>query len=166
MNPQFNRETLAHTLGENGIEYVFLGSELGGRSDDSSCYDGNRIRYDWLARKQGFRSGLQRVQEGAEKYRFSLLCAEKDPLECHRAILVARHLVHLGLEVHHLHPNGSVETHEQAINRLLDRLELPTHDLFRSHQDMIEDAYRAQERRIAHTRDDCEAPSNLPAAPA
>ena len=44
-NPQFNRQPLAAALGERGIEYVFLGRELGGRSGDPSCYENGRIRY-------------------------------------------------------------------------------------------------------------------------
>ena len=34
MNPQFNRESLMPALRASGIKYVFLGRELGARSDD------------------------------------------------------------------------------------------------------------------------------------
>jgi len=150
MNPQFHREGFAAQLRENGIAYIYLGTELGGRTEDPDCYEGKRVRYDRLAQKDVFQSGLQRVVEGSTKYRLCLLCAEKDPLECHRTLLVSRYLVDMGLEVQHILADGGLESHESAIERLLEELKLPSHDLFRTHQDVIQDAYRAQERVIAH----------------
>jgi uncharacterized protein (DUF488 family) len=49
-NPQFNKDALEHDLKEHGIRYVFLGRELGARSDDPSCYDKGRVQYGRLAR--------------------------------------------------------------------------------------------------------------------
>src|ERR1022692_3912904 len=37
-NPQFNREALASALKNSGLDYVFLGQELGARSEDPACY--------------------------------------------------------------------------------------------------------------------------------
>jgi uncharacterized protein (DUF488 family) len=153
MNPQFNREGFAEQLRENGIAYIYLGMELGGRTEDPACYEGKRVRYDRLAQKDIFQSGLQRVVEGATKHRLCLLCAEKEPLECHRTLLVSRHLADMGLEVEHILSDGALESHASAIERLLEQLKLPPHDLFRTHQDVIQDAYRAQERAIAHVNE-------------
>ena len=153
MNPQFNREGFAEQLRENGIAYIYLGMHLGGRTEDPACYEGKRVRYDRLAQKDVFQSGLQRVVEGSTKYRLCLLCAEKDPLECHRTLLVSRYLVDMGLDVQHILSDGGLESHANAIERLLEQLKLPSHDLFRTHQDVIQDAYRAQERVIAHVNE-------------
>ncbi len=153
-NPQFDRETLAQALAASGIQYIFLGAELGARSDDPSCFENNRVRYDRLAKKPAFLSGLERIREASGKYRLALLCAEKEPLNCHRTILVSRHLAALGVAVEHILANGEGETHDQAIDRLRCQLNLPSHDLFRSHQEVVEDAYRLQERRIAYLRND------------
>jgi uncharacterized protein (DUF488 family) len=155
-NPQFNREEFSQHLRLVGIAYVFLGRELGGRSDDPSCYDDGRVQYDRLARKNLFRKGLDRLQEGAKKYRLSLMCAEKDPLECHRTILVARHLEALGFAVEHIHADGHLESHADALERLLTQLKLPATDIFRSHQEVIANAYRLQEDRIAYVRNGSE----------
>lgn len=90
MNPQFNRDDLKETLGERGIAYVFLGKELGARSEDQACYHAGKVRYDLLAQTDLFNRGLERVREGARSLVLALMCAEKDPLACHRTILIAR----------------------------------------------------------------------------
>jgi uncharacterized protein (DUF488 family) len=154
MNPQFNKEDLNQALLRAGISYVFLGKELGARSEDPSCYDGGKVQYDRLAQTEVFRKGLDRIKEGIRKYRISLMCAEKEPLECHRSVLVARHLDTAGLVLQHIHADGSLESHGDAMNRLLRQLHLPEHDMFRSRKDMLADAYRLQEKRIAYERSD------------
>lgn len=153
MNPQFNREVLKQSLKENGIAYVFLGKELGARSEDPSCYVREKVQYDRLAQTALFLKGLDRVCQGIKEYHLALMCAEKDPLECHRTILVARHLADRGVAVEHILEDGSVENHEKALSRLLHQLNLPEQDMFRSHEDMIKDAYRIQGDRIAYKID-------------
>lgn len=153
-NPQFNRETLKETLAEHGIVYVFLGTELGARSDDPACYVDGKLQYDLLAQTPLFQRGLERVYEGAQHFKIALMCAEKEPLECHRTILVSRHLVKLGFSVDHIHADGSLENHADAMERLREQLSLSSHDLFRSHSDIIEEAYRIQGERIAYVREE------------
>src|SRR5579862_1298929 len=75
-NPQFNKERLAATLLQHGIVYVFLGKELGARSEDPSCYEDGRVQYGRLAATPVFRAGIERVLAGAQKYRLALMCAE------------------------------------------------------------------------------------------
>jgi uncharacterized protein (DUF488 family) len=148
--PQFNREALARSLKTSGIKYVFLGRELGARSDDRSCYEHGRVQYARLARTDGFRSGLTRVIRGANDYHVALMCAEKEPLECHRALLVARALDELGIPVEHILPDGRRESHAEAMLRLLKVARLPSEDLFRSKQELIALALAQQEERVAY----------------
>src|ERR1700741_1321559 len=68
-NPQFNRQTLKASLEASGIAYVFLGKELGARSDDERCYENGKVQYDRLASTALFQQGLDRVQEGTGRYR-------------------------------------------------------------------------------------------------
>jgi uncharacterized protein (DUF488 family) len=77
-NPQFNKDALEHSLTAHDIKYVFLGRELGARSDDTSCYEKGRVQYGRLARTELFRSGLERVMTGSREHRIGLMCAEKD----------------------------------------------------------------------------------------
>jgi uncharacterized protein (DUF488 family) len=151
MNPQFNREDLREALRESGVAYVFLGKELGARSEDRACYHDGKVQYGLLAQTDLFRHGLDRVQEGARNFRIALMCAEKEPLECHRTILVARHLETLGLEVRHILGDGRLESHADAMNRLVRHLHLPEGDMFRSREDVVAEAYRLQEERVAYS---------------
>jgi uncharacterized protein (DUF488 family) len=150
MNPQFNRETLKASLTEAGIAYVFLGRELGARTEDPSCYEGGKVQYERLARTPLFRAGLDRVRDGMSRYRLALMCAEKEPLVCHRGILVARELEAAGMVVKHTLAEGSVEAHRDAMARLRKLLGLPESDLLRSEVEVLEDAYRIQGQRIAY----------------
>ncbi len=149
-NPQFNRETLEQSLKGSGIRYVFLGRELGARSEDRSCYENGRVQYARLARTPGFQSGLNRIIEGTAQYRIALMCAEKEPLECHRTLLVAKALVERGVEVLHIHADGHLESHEAAMDRLLDMTGIPKEDLFRSKEELLSDAQAHQEQKIAY----------------
>lgn len=150
MNPQFNREPLKEALRVNGVAYVFLGKELGARSSDASCYIGGKVQYDRLAKTTLFAEGLKRVQEGMERYRVALMCAEKDPLACHRTILVTRNLVSKGISAQHILEDGSLETHMQAIEQLMRQLKIPEGDMFRSREDCIDAAYQLQGEKIAY----------------
>src|ERR1700742_2928764 len=84
-NPQFNKEKLQSALAAAGIRYVFLGEELGARTKDPSCYDEDgKVSYTKLARTDLFRKGIERLLTGMQQHRIAIMCAERDPLECHR----------------------------------------------------------------------------------
>jgi uncharacterized protein (DUF488 family) len=151
MNPQFNREELKEALLAQGIEYRFLGKELGARSDDPNCYENGKVQYDRLAETELFKYGLKRVLRGMrEEFRIALMCAEKEPLECHRTILVARHLVALGVTIEHILADGSLENHDAALTRLARMINLREPDLVHSREQLLADAYRKQAERIAY----------------
>jgi uncharacterized protein (DUF488 family) len=166
ISPQFNRETLKEDLRAIGITYVFLGDELGARSDDPSCYENGRVRYDRLALSPKFQAGLDRVRAGMKTFRLALMCAEKDPLECHRALLVGRQLSSLGVSVQHIRADGVLESHAETVNRLLRKLSLSETDLFRSREEVLDDAYKIQEGRIAYRPTLEEAASTAEGKPA
>jgi uncharacterized protein (DUF488 family) len=149
-NPQFNRKELQESLRQAGVRYVFLGKELGARSGDPTCYVADKVQYDRLARTALFKSGLDRVIEGSNKFRVALMCAEKDPLDCHRTILVARELVKQGLAVTHILESGAREPHGESIKRLVTALGMSLDDMFRSQQEVFDDAYARQAGRIAY----------------
>jgi len=150
VNPQFNRETLEKDLLAYGIAYRFLGQELGARSDNPDCYKNGKVQYDRLAETEMFQYGLKRVISGMKEHRIALMCAEKEPLDCHRTILVARHLAVRGIEIQHIHADGHLESHSDALKRLARILRLRTTDMFRSEDDLMAEAYAKQGERIAY----------------
>ena len=153
-NPQFNRETLERFLRDNDAAYVFLGRELGARSSDPSCYDQGRVSYERLAQTDLFRAGLERVIAGREAHLVALMCAEKEPLECHRTLLVARALVERGVQVVHIHADGALEAHDEALRRLLKLVHLPDADLFHSWEELTQRAYALQASKVAYLNDE------------
>jgi len=153
-NPAFSRKELKEMLRAEGIAYVFLGRELGARSDDPACYAGGRVLYRKLAEKPLFREGLARVIKGAQTHRLALMCAEKDPLACHRTILISRELEAAGTSVSHIHASGDLEPHPLAVARLLELLGMRDRHLFKSPEDLIADAYAEQEAKIAYVDPD------------
>ena len=150
--PHFNYRALSEALEEASIDCVFLGGELGGRPADRSCYDADgRVRYDLLAKTDLFDDGIRLVMRHADERRICLMCSEKDPLDCHRTLLVARSLVELDLAIEHILADGSLERHGAAMDRLMDKLKLPRDgDLFRSRDEVIADALDRQAKRVAH----------------
>lgn len=152
-NPQFRKEKLQAALGEAGIRYVFLGEELGARSKDPACYDeSGRASYARLAATDLFRRGIERLLTGMQDHRIAIMCAEREPLDCHRTILVARELEKAGAPISHILADGSLESHRHAMERLASSLKLTETDLFRTTDELIEDAYEKQGSRIAYVR--------------
>lgn len=149
-NPQFNRESFEIYLKSNGISYVFLGTELGARSKDPSCYIEGKVQYDKLAQTDLFQEGIQRVIKGSETHRIALLCSEKDPLMCHRTILVGKKLVELGVNLKHILSDGKAEEHQDTLNHLLEQLKLPYETFFKKHEDILLEAYALQAEKIAY----------------
>ncbi|NEO81114.1 DUF488 domain-containing protein [Moorena sp. SIO4G3] len=117
--PHFSQAPLKAELLSAGIRYVFLGKELGARPADLSCYVGGKALYEKIAATDLFSAGLKRVIQGAETYQIALMCAEKDPITCHRTILVCQHLVKSGLVINHILNDGSLESHQDLEERLL-----------------------------------------------
>ena len=163
-NPDFNREPLACSLAAYRTVYVFLGWELGGRPDDPSCYNGGRISYERVGATRWFRLGLDRVVRGAARRRIVLMCTEREPLECHRALLVAPALVARGVSVGHILGDGRLETHAGAMDRLRAMQgmsdEGEQRSLFSRHrEERIRDAIAEQAKRVGAKRWTLSAPT-------
>jgi uncharacterized protein (DUF488 family) len=149
MNPQYNREVLKQTLSSNGIAYVFLGKELGARRDEDSCYVDGVARYEKIAVTEAFRAGLDRIRLGVKSRRIAMMCAEKDPLTCHRTILICRYLKgHVSIA--HIIEPGGLERHEDAEDRLMRLFGLNNRTLFESRDEVLAEAYEKQGNKIAY----------------
>ena len=99
-----------------------------------------------------FAEGLARLRRGADSHRIAILCAERDPLRCHRGILISRHLVESGMAVQHILSSGISESHDEAIARLLSEVGVDGNDLFRRRDELISIAYARRGNEIAYVR--------------
>ncbi len=149
-NPQFNKKPLAESLKQAGIAYVFLGRELGARSEDPATYENGRVQYRKLAATPLFRSGIERAEQGARKLRISLMCAEKDPLDCHRTLLVSRALERDQVAVTHILADGALESQHDAMRRLLKLESTGLGDMFDAEETLIELAVQRREEQVAY----------------
>ena len=148
-NPQFNQKTLAGRLADEGIAYVFSGKELGAKSPSPDCYVNGKVQFDLIAARPEFSDGLDLVIEKTGKARPALLCAEEDPLTCHRTILICRHLRNRVNSILHIRGDGSIETNEEFERRLVRATGSGEVDLFDSETDIIERAYELRGRRMS-----------------
>ena len=115
--PHFNRKPLEAALAEHGVSYLFLGRELGGRPDDPALVKNGKPDYALMARTPVFASGLARIIEASANERVALLCAERDPFDCHRFRLIGRELAARRIAVAHILPTGEIEPHADTERR-------------------------------------------------
>jgi uncharacterized protein (DUF488 family) len=156
--PQFSRDALKTSLAEAGITYVFLGKELGARSPNPACYRQGKVQYDRLALEPSFADGLERVRQGMERFCLALMCAEKDPLDCHRALLVARRLYETGIAVSHIRADEPLESQQDMESRLLALCKLPEGDMFKERDEFLTEAYAIQGERVAYQDETMDRP--------
>lgn len=149
-SPQFNLETLKRILEQQGIPYIFEGTRLGARSRNPEHYINSKVQYARVASSQEFQEGLASIREEMSKARIAIMCAEKDPLRCHRAILITRHLRDNNIDIHHIREDGMIEKNEEMEKRLMRQLKFPEQDMFMTYQELLERAYDLQSERIAY----------------
>jgi uncharacterized protein (DUF488 family) len=122
--PQYRKEPLARALRNAGIEYVFLGSALGGRPEAPELYEADgRVSHERVAKTRAFIAGVARLEERARSTPTAFMCAEENPTRCHRRTLVTPALAHRGLEVVHIRGDGRDEA-DSELDRPADQLTL------------------------------------------
>lgn len=137
-------------LGEVGVIYSFGGRHLGGRPSDPGLYERGQVSYDKMAATPGFTAALRRLLRGAKRSRVAIMCAEADPIECHRFLLIGRYLSAHAVPILHVHSNGAAESQSEGETRLLRELGLAQSDFFKPSIDALHAAYRAQASRVAY----------------
>ncbi len=152
---EFNQDVLKAYLNANYIFYVPMGKELGARQSDNSVYREGKADYGKIANLGTFKDGINRLITGLTKYNIVLLCAEKDPMTCHRTILICRHMKKYCNILHiwpHKYYNEEVEleTHECLESRLLKKFNKDHIDILKSSDQLLAEAYDMQGNEIAY----------------
>jgi uncharacterized protein (DUF488 family) len=151
--PWFSAKHLAPLLAGANMSYLFFGDELGGRPRDPSLYCDGVADYEAMARRPSFQDGLDRLLGNAGRCRLCLMCSERDPLDCHRCLLVARALASRGVTVGHILHDGRIESHAVTERRLLEAAGVDS-DLFATGQDeRLAAAYRRRAHAVAFRAD-------------
>lgn len=151
-NTHFNKNDLHASLHKANIHYVYMGDKLGGRPNAALCHDENKVNFDKLAKTKEFQHGIQWLVKHIPNERIVLMCAEKEPLCCHRTILVSRQLTSYKFNIMHILEDGTLEDHKKTELRLVRMLKIePT--LFEpdlTQKELIERAYKKQEENISY----------------
>lgn len=120
---QFNKDIIAEFLKENRVKYNHMGKYFGARPVDKSLYtDKGYLDFEKARETDDFKKGVDNVILGLNKgYNVALMCTEKDPFDCHRAIMVARGFELNGIDVNHILPDGRITSQKELNDRLLNK---------------------------------------------
>ena len=159
--PQYSRPVLEAILKKEGIRYRHY-PEFGARQEDSKWYNAEGyLDFERYMESEVFQSGIHKVQEGMRMgYRFALMCAEKDPINCHRAIMVARGFSRAGNDVAHIRVDSTGKDYLESQQELERRLMLKHGDnpdqmsLFETMDERMARAYRKQNEAIGYRMED------------
>lgn len=153
----FNKEKISEILKSSNIYYRNYASEFGARQEEKKYYPNGYLDFNLFSKSVQFLSGIERLKKSMQQgYTFALMCSEKDPMMCHRTILVARAFYLSDYNIIHLLPNGETTTQADVEERLLDKF-FPDRnqiDLFSqsfSKEEYIDKAYKKQNIAIGYT---------------
>jgi uncharacterized protein (DUF488 family) len=150
--PHFNAPELKGLLASEGLLYVHLGKELGGRPLSSDLYDADgHADYAKMSKTPLFQKGIKRLRQGMRHYRIALLCSEEDPNECHRRLLIVRVLCEedpgLRDKIFHIRADGSLQSELELYRR--EQAEKPLFEevrLWRSPKSILLDLQRKAQK--------------------
>ena len=123
---------------------------MGARIKAPECYRNRQVDYGLVSQHPLFQTGIERLLKGMEKYSIALMCAEKDPITCHRTILICRYLKKYQIKIYHILDTNTLEDNSVAELRLMKLFKLDQPDLFRNDSERLLEAYSLQEEKIAY----------------
>lgn len=154
----YNKEILEAKLTSNGIYYRNFSKEFGAKQENRAFFSKEGyLDFDMFSKSKEFQDGFKRLEKSlASGYRIALMCAEKDPFNCHRTILVSRTFHDAGYKVIHLLPGSRSILQEDIEDRLLkkyfpDRNQLTLFGNTQTESELIKLAYRKRNEEIGYT---------------
>ena len=160
----FKIDDFVKTLKENGVSVVIDVRSLpysqfhsDYNKENLDFYPNGYLDFEMFARSEVFLSGFEKIKKSMQKgFVIALMCSEKDPIKCHRTILVARAFHNAGYKVIHLLPEGQKITQEEIEERLLnmffpDRGQINMFAPMLSTEEYIDEAYKKQNASIGYS---------------
>lgn len=134
----YNRENLERLVKDNNIDYLFMGNVIGGKPLSNDFFDEDGF-YDYkkMAEHWAFSGGLSKIKNFCDQGKtFAILCAEQDPLLCHRTRLIGRELYFRhGINTMHIIGVDKCISQIDAMIKLTKGEWNPNGDLFGSFED-------------------------------
>ncbi len=154
---QYNKDRIEKFLKENDINYFHMGEHFGARQKDTKYYPHEYLDFELFRNSDIFQKGMKNIERGLEKYNIALMCTEKDPIDCHRAIMVGRGFELDGVDVGHIMPDGNLLTQKDFNDRLLelyfpDRYQYSLFDTEekKTDEEYLKDAYILKNKEIGY----------------
>jgi uncharacterized protein (DUF488 family) len=158
-NPQYNKNKLSASLKEADITYLHMPDEFGARQTSPEVLTNGKADFQKVRKSPKFRSGVERLKEGVKKgFTIALMCAEADPLECHRFSMISVDLKKNGFDIIHILKDARTITNTELEQELLKKYKkkILTSTLFSSITTLDERlavAYQLQNNDIAYSSD-------------
>lgn len=154
----YNKDNLKDLLDQNGIVYWHMGGYFGARPEEKELYtQENYLDFEKVRAGKKFQDGVKSVLTGLnEGKNIVLMCTERDPMDCHRAIMVSKGFLDAGVNVKHILPDGSIETQKELENRMLEKYfpyggQLSFIESETTEQERLEMCYRKRNKEIGYT---------------
>ena len=149
---QYNKDNIKNSLKKHDIHYLFFGDELGAKPKDKKLYSNNVADFAKITNSAAFTNGCKRVMDGLNQFPVCIMCAEKDPINCHRAILITNSFrkIYPEINILHIHSTSNVEQQESLDQRIMAKYNLEHEDLFMNFEERLNAAYLLREKDIAY----------------
>lgn len=152
-NPQFNKKAFETSLIENDIAYQHFPDAFGARQTDENYLDETgQVDFERFRNSTQFQNGVNALRDLSKHHRIALMCAEADPLSCHRFGMIAPALTKQGWRVEHILKDKTSHTQTELEEQLIVKYarKLPVTDLFTTKNELVEMAYRLLNTKIGY----------------
>lgn len=156
--PQFNEKGLSEYLKSFDISYCNMGEYFGARQVNPNYYnERGYLDFECFRESDLFKTGFENILKGLENHNIALMCTEKNPIDCHRAIMVGRGFELAGVKVEHILSDSTVISQDIFNNQLLQRYfsrnqQLSLFDTIKNEDELLVEAYRKRNEEIGYRK--------------
>lgn len=155
---QYKRNNIRETLSQNNILYKFFGEILGARPTQPKFLTEGKVDFKKIRETDEFQKTCINLHTGLSKgINICLMCAQIDPIICHRSILITDYFRYLfpTTPIFHIHKNR-LESQQELDKRVLRLYENNAYETSllsignESNGTLLQKAYSWQGRQIAY----------------
>lgn len=156
----YNEGNIKDTLKKYGMYYRNYKKEFGARQENELYYPHGYLDFSLFTKSEAFKEGMNRIISAIPLgYNFVLMCSEKNPIECHRCIMVAKAFYDNGLDVNNILSTGDFISQSEIEKQLVDiyypnRDQLSLFDDQLSWDEMVKNSYSYQNEKIGYRKED------------